>query len=122
MLCIKWTLIALLFFFVAVRNLFAYFVLVCFFFLMSWPCVRCHYFFLSRLFFLLHVLTVFPLCRVFLYLNIFSQTLSVYRRGGQPAAREPHAALRPVSCGSFSHTVFLLSAASFCNHVAFANA
>ena len=26
-------------------------------------------------------------------------------------AREPHAALCPVSCGSFSHAVFLLSAA-----------
>ena len=44
----------------------------------------------------------------------------VYNRGGQPAAREPHAALCPVSCGSFSHAVFLLSAASLCNDVAFA--
>ena len=45
-----------------------------------------------------------------------------YTRGGQPAAREPHAALCLVSCGSFSHALFLLSAASFSNHVVFAMA
>ena len=42
--------------------------------------------------------------------NCKSMILTIfYSRGGQPAAREPHAALCPVSCGSFSHAVFLLS-------------
>ena len=37
------------------------------------------YFFLARLFLLSHVSTILPLCRVFLFLNLFSQALSLYR-------------------------------------------
>ena len=40
-----------------------------------------------------------------------------YFRGGQPEAREPHAALCLVSCGSFSQALFLLSAAWFCKNL-----
>ena len=70
---------------VAVSYRFAIFLLVSF-----WFCFVCFLFsgviavhtlslFFSRSSYLSHVLTGLPLCRVFLFLNLFSQTLSLYR-------------------------------------------
>ena len=79
-------------------------------------CVICN----SVISYLLNFVSSYKLClTVFKILNNIAHIYlhSLFRTYQRWPTRGSRAA-----CGSFSHAVFLLSAASFCNHVAFANA